>query len=358
MKVLITISRIFAGLVFVFSGFVKAVDPAGSAIKFEEYFVAFHLDFLIATALPLAVLLSAAEMMIGLNLLIGVRMKFTAWLLMIFMSCFTVLTLILALTNPVSDCGCFGDALILTNWQTFGKNIILFIPALIVFINRDKGHPFSTFIVEWALAGVNFLFPVLLSLYCLIHQPIIDFRPYKPGTNIPEKMSFPDGAAPAVYETLLVYEKNGQQQVFTESTYPWQDTTWKWVETKQTLISKGYEPPIHDFSITNAEGNDITEQVLSDSNYVFLIISPKLANASMKGMHRMNDLAMKANNLGFKTYCLTSSTNSQIEEFNNTFQPVFECCTTDETTLKDHCACKSRNPDSSDRHHPRKMEFP
>jgi uncharacterized membrane protein YphA (DoxX/SURF4 family) len=334
MKVIVVISRIFAGLVFVFSGFVKAVDPAGFAIKFEEYFMAFHLDILINMALPLAVLMSAAEMMIGLNLLIGVRMKFTAWLLIIFMSCFTTLTLILALTNPVSDCGCFGDALILTNWQTFGKNIILFIPALIVFINRDKCHPFSTSFVEWTLAGVNFLFPVLLSVYCLIHQPIIDFRPYKPGTHIPEKMSFPDGAATAVYETLLVYEKNGQQQVFSERSYPWQDTTWKWVETKQTLISKGYEPPIHDFSITNAEGNDITEQVLTDSNYVFLIISPKLANASIKGMRRMNDLAMKANNLGFKTYCLTASTNSQIEDFNNSFQPVFEFCTTDETTLK------------------------
>ena len=128
MKIILLLSRIFAGLVFVFSGFVKAIDPTGFAIKFEEYFLAFNLDFLVPVALPLAVVLSAAELMIGLNLLTRVGMKFTAWLLLVFMSFFTVLTFILALTNPVTDCGCFGDAIKLTNWQTFGKNVILMHP--------------------------------------------------------------------------------------------------------------------------------------------------------------------------------------------------------------------------------------
>jgi uncharacterized membrane protein YphA (DoxX/SURF4 family) len=133
MKFIFLISRIFIGLVFLFSGFVKAIDPFGSAIKFSEYFEAFHIDFLAFAALPLAILLSATELMIGLNLLAGLRMRFTAWLLLVFMSYFTLLTLVLAFTNPVSDCGCFGDALKLTNWQTFGKNIILFLPTLAVF---------------------------------------------------------------------------------------------------------------------------------------------------------------------------------------------------------------------------------
>jgi uncharacterized membrane protein YphA (DoxX/SURF4 family) len=334
MKIIVLISRILAGLVFVFSGFVKAVDPAGYAIKFEEYFLAFHVDFLIATALPLAILISSAEMMIGLNLLVGLRMKFTAWLLMIFMSFFTLLTLVLALTNPVSDCGCFGDALILTNWQTFWKNIILFIPTFIIFINRNKFSHLSSSFAEWIHAGMNFSLPVLLSVYCLIHQPILDFRPYKIGANIPDKMIVPDGAPLDEYKTILVYEKNGVQQEFAESNFPWQDTTWKWVETRQNLISKGYEPLIHDFSIANAEGIDITQQVLTHSGYVFLIIAPKVEKAAIKGMQRMNELAMKANNIGFKTYCLTSSTESQINDFRNTFRPVFDLCTTDETTLK------------------------
>jgi len=334
MKIIVLISRIFPGLVFVFSGFVKAIDPSGSAIKFEEYFLAFHLDFLVAAALPLAILLSAAEMMIGLNLLVGLRMKLTTWLLMIFMLVFTILTLLLALTNPVSDCGCFGDALKLTNWQTFGKNIILLIPTLILFINRKKLSHFSSSNKEWTLAVMNFMLPILLSVYCLIHQPLLDFRPYKIGTHIPDKMTIPDGAPMDKYETILVYKKEGVQQEFTESNFPWQDTTWKWVETRQNLISRGYETPIHDFSITNTEGIDITEQVLTDNGYVLLIIAPKLEQASMKGMLAMNELAMKANNLGFNTYCLTSSTSIQLDDFRNTFRPVYELCTTDETTLK------------------------
>jgi uncharacterized membrane protein YphA (DoxX/SURF4 family) len=334
MKIIILVSRILAGLVFVFSGFVKAIDPSGSAIKFEEYFLAFHLDFLISTALPLAILLGAAEMMIGLNLLVGLRMKLTAWLLLFFMSFFTILTLILALTNPVSDCGCFGDALKLTNWQTFGKNIILLIPTLIIFINRDKFINFSTSFAEWTLTGANLILPILISVYCLVHQPLLDFRPYKIGTHIPDKMTIPDGAPMDKYESILVYKKDGVQQSFTESNFPWQDTTWKWVETRQILISRGYETPIHDFSITNTAGIDITEQVLTDSAYVLLIIAPKLEKAAMKGMQRMNELAMKAENLGFNTYCLTSSTNIQVDDFKNSFKPVFELCTTDETTLK------------------------
>jgi hypothetical protein len=167
-----------------------------------------------------------------------------------------------------------------------------------------------------------------------MYQPILDFRPYKIGTHIPDKMNFPDGAPVDKYETILVYEKNGVKQEFTESSFPWQDTTWKWVETRQNLISKGYEPPIHDFSITNNEGLDITEQVLTDSGYVFLIIAPKLERASLKGMHRLNELTMKANNLGVNTYCLTSSTSDEINNFNNALQPAFNICITDETTLK------------------------
>ena len=334
MKIVLFISRFFVGLVFVFSGFVKAIDPFGSAIKFEEYFQAFHLDFLAFTALPLAIVLSAAELMIGINLLAGLRMKLTAWLLLIFMSFFTILTFILALTNPVSDCGCFGDALKLTNWQTFGKNIILYAPALVVFLNRKKFTHFLSSSPDWMLSGMNFFIAVLLSVYCIRHQPILDFRPYKIGTSIPEKMTVPVGAHVDQFETILVYEKNGVLKEFTESNFPWQDSTWKWMETRQNLISKGYEPPIHDFSITNEAGLDITDNVLSDSGYTFLIIAPFLEKASAKGMQQMNDLSLRAFDLGFSVYCLTASTNKQIGNFKRTFQPAFDICTTDETTLK------------------------
>jgi uncharacterized membrane protein YphA (DoxX/SURF4 family) len=334
MRISLFISRIFAGLVFTFSGFVKAVDPVGFAIKFEEYFLAFHFDFLMFIALPLAIILSAAELLIGLNLLAGLKMKLTAWLLLIFMMFFTLLTFILALTNPVSDCGCFGDAVKLTNWQTFWKNIILLVPTLFLFINRRKFHHVTTPALDWFLCGMNFLVGVMLSFYCIWHEPILDFRPYRIGTSIPEKMTVPEGAPVDQYETILVYEKNGEHKEFTESNFPWQDTTWKWVETRQNLISKGYEPPIHDFSITDEGGNDITDVILTDRGYTFLIIAPALEKASDKGLQRMNDLALRARELNFSVYCLTSSTSDRIENFKASFQPVFPVCTTDETTLK------------------------
>jgi uncharacterized membrane protein YphA (DoxX/SURF4 family) len=334
MKKAMLISRIFVGLVFVFSGFVKAIDPSGSAIKLEEYFMAFHMEFLAFLSFPFAILLGTCELFLGLNLLIGLRMKFIAWLLLIFMSYFTLLTLILALTNPVSDCGCFGDAIKLTNWQTFGKNIVLDIPALFIFLRRKDYAPIYAGTAEWFISFLNFMLPVLLSVYCLLHQPLLDFRPYSIGISIPESMSLPEGSPVDKYETILIYEKDHIRKEFTQDNFPWQDTTWKWVETRQKLIFKGEEPPIHDFSITNADGNDITKQVLDDSTFTFVVIAPKLEHASLKGMNKMNDLAMKIQHSGMHILCLTSSSTSQVQEFKKTFQPAFEISTSDETTLK------------------------
>jgi hypothetical protein len=327
-------SRIFVGLVFVFSGFVKAIDPSGTAIKLEEYLLAFHMPFLTFMAFPFAIALSTAELMIGLNLLLKIRMNLTSWLLLIFMTYFTVLTFILALSNPVTDCGCFGDAVKLTNWQTFWKNVILDVPALLIFRNRKVYGTCFPGKNEWLLLCFNLILPVILSVYCLLHQPVLDFRPYSVGTDIREKMTLPEGAPVDQYETMLVYEKNGIRKEFTAENYPWQDSTWKWVETKQKLIFKGEEPPIHDFSITTVEGDEITDGILVDTGYTFLIIAPKLEHASVKGMQKMNDLAMKVQNSGMRALCLTSSSTSEYEHFRNVFQPAFEICTTDETTLK------------------------
>jgi len=334
MKIILTISRIFAGIVFVFSGFVKAVDPMGFAIKLGEYLDAFHLGFLHFSALPVAIAVSAAELMIGLNLLAALRMRFTSWALLVFMCFFTVLTFILALTNPVSDCGCFGDALVLTNWQTFGKNGILIIPAILLFIYRKQFLPSSGSAREWGIVSFNFATGCIISVYCVIYQPLIDFRPYKTGTYIPEKMNIPPGAPVDRYATLLVYEKDGQRKEFTDKNFPWQDTTWKWVETRQKLISKGYEPPIHNFSITTSAGTDITNDILRDTGYVFLFIIPDLDRASDKGLLKLNNIALRSRELGIKAIALTASTNKQVTAYKARFQPAYEFYTTDETTLK------------------------
>lgn len=326
--------QILAGSIFIFSGFVKAVDPDGFAIKLSEYFLAFHLEFLDFLSYPIAIFFSSVEFMIGLNLIFRLRMRFTAWLLLIFMLFFTLLTFFLALTNPVTDCGCFGDFVKLTNWETFGKNVILFIPTLVIFIFRKRFNPKFSIWQEWFLSFVNFLLPAFLSLYCLKHEPIIDARAYKTGTSIPDKMSIPEDAPVDQFEITMIYEKNGVQKEFSETEIPWQDTTWKWVDRKEKLISRGYEPPIHDFAISDLSGEDITQTILTNSNYTFLIIATKLEKGNLKDFQKMNALSIQAAKLDMSTYCLTSSTTDEIQRFITNFQPAFTIGSCDETVLK------------------------
>lgn len=333
-QILLFISRVFIGIIFLFSGFVKAVDPLGSTYKFIDYFVAFHLDFLTPLAMPLAIFLSSAELVIGFCLFTGLRMRFASWLALIFMAVFTPLTLVLALTNPVTDCGCFGDAIILTNWQTFWKNIIIDAFVIPIFIFRKDFKINYDGIAEWLLTGSFALITVLFSVYCYRELPVIDFRPYKVGTNISEGMRIPEGAEPDEYKTILVYEKDGVQEEFTEDNYPWQDTTWKWIETKSVLVKKGYEAPIHDFSLTSLDGYDITSELLQNQGYTFLMVAYNFDKTNKEAFADANNLALMAYGRDMNFYCVTSSTNEEIETIKNELSPAFEIFTADEITLK------------------------
>jgi uncharacterized membrane protein YphA (DoxX/SURF4 family) len=335
-KLVRNIARLLTGIVFIFSGFVKAIDPLGSSYKFADYLDAYGLGFLMPLTLVLAILLSTSELLIGLCLFFKIRMKVTSWALLLFMIFFTLTTLSSAIFNPVSDCGCFGDALILTNWQTFFKNLILFIPTIIVFHQRNQFLGKFSDLFEWSIVGVMVMAIVMLSVYCLMNLPLIDFRPYKIGTDIAESMKIPEGVPVDEYETVLVYEKNGMKKEFTLNSpeKPWSDSSWKWVETRNVLIKEGYKPPIHDFSLTSKEGKDITQTVLNDTGYTLLIISYDLARASYKGMEQINKLASEAINSGYKVYGMTASVQDEIHKVENSLKPVFSFYTTDEITLK------------------------
>jgi hypothetical protein len=261
-------------------------------------------------------------------------MRVTSWLLLLFMSFFTILTFILAISNPVSDCGCFGDAITLTNWQTFGKNIILLIPALIVFWQRNRYESLYTGRAEWTLAISFALLGALLSVYCYHNLPLMDFRPYSTGTHIPDKMKIPEGMPADVYETVLVYEKDGVQKEFSAGDYPWKDSTWVWKETKQKLVKKGYESPIHDFLITSSSGDDITEELLQDTGYTFLIVAYDLSRPDRKTFEMLNKAAAEGQHSGYTYYLLTSSTQEEIDAFRESVKPPYEICTADEITLK------------------------
>ena len=332
MKIVRTISRIFVGIIFIFSGFVKVIDPLGSTYKFVDYFNAFHMSFFIPFAIYLAILLSIAELIIGISLLFNVKIKIGAWSVLLFMSFFTFLTFILAIYNPVSDCGCFGDALILTNWQTFFKNLIIIVPTIIIFIERNKFKTSYSCIEQWSIVGFFAIVMFYISIYSYNHLPIIDFRPYKIGTHIPEKMIIPDNAPQDEYETLLYYEKDGEVKEFSLKNIP--DSTWTWVETKNKLLKQGYHPPIHDFSISTIDGDDITDIILDSDDYYFLLVAYNIETTDLDCQNKVNDFADFCLDNGFKFICLTSSTNEQIEDFRQITNAQYEFGNTDEITLK------------------------
>jgi uncharacterized membrane protein YphA (DoxX/SURF4 family) len=334
LKPLIIFFRIVIGAVFVFSGFVKGIDLQGSAIKFDDYFVAFGMDFFIPVSLPLAIFLISTEFIIGISLLFGYRTYWGTWGVSLFMAAFTLLTLGLALFNPVSDCGCFGDAIVLTNWQTFWKNVVLMIMVLLVFYHRKKFKPAYHAITDWSILVVIFVLFTGFSLYSYRHLPMIDFRPYNAGTNIPEKMKIPADAPVDEYETILIYEKNGIRKGFNLDNFPWQDSTWSFVEQKSILIKEGYKPPIHDFIISTQDGNEITDIVLSDEAFLFILVSADLAKADKEALQKLDTLSLYCNQTGVKFYSLSSSTNSEIEQIKISQQLSLNFYFTDETTLK------------------------
>ena len=249
---------------------------------------------------------------------------------MILMIIFTPLTLVLALTNPVSDCGCFGDAIHLTNWQTFGKNVVIIIFALILFTGRKKAKSVTTPPTEWAIISSVAMLFVIFSILNLKYLQLFDFLPYKTGNNIPEGMVIPEGKPVDEYETTFIYEKEGVQKEFTLENYPADDTTWKFVDQKSVLIKKGYLPPIHDFSLVTLDGYDITDMILDDSGYNLLMVSTKLDEAKRNHLEAGFDLGMDCLLKGIGFYVVTASATDELTGYSNglTF------CSADEITLK------------------------
>lgn len=334
-RILLLISRLFLGIVFVFSGFVKAIDPLGSNYKIEDYLHAMgpFMSHFTGIAFIASILLSATELLIGLNLILGVRLKETTWAAALFMVVMTPITLWIAIANPVHDCGCFGDALIITNWQTFWKNIILSAFVVVIFLLRKSHKPLVCNRTQWVLCVYSFLFTVGLSFYCLKHLPIIDFRPYKIGTNIIKGMETPPNAEKDSFDIKLIYAKNGQEKEFSLENYPRNDSSWTFVDQRSVLIKKGYEPPIHDFTI-DTDGGEITDIVLNDPGYTFLLISYDFTKADLSKSEQINQIYQYALKNGYKFYALTASVKEDIAKYKQTTKAEYPIGLTDKITLK------------------------
>ena len=337
MRLVKNLCRIIVGIVFIYSGFVKGIDPLGSDYKFTDYFNAFGMGWMNATTLFFSFALSLAEFLIGTALLFNLWVSRMAWGSLLFMAFFTPLTLVLALTNPVSDCGCFGDAMILTNWQTFWKNIILFLLAIMIFVYRKEYKSSLSLMGQFSfltLAGAGML---CLSIYCYRHLPVLDFRPYAVGKNITEGMRLPEGAKPDQYEVTLKYKnkQTGEIRSFTEKNYPWQDTlNWEYESSSERLVKKGYITPIHDLVIEHPTLGNITEEILEDDNHTILAVAYNLNQSDTQYQPAINRLAEYARKKGIRFYGLTSSTERDIEAYKKRNHVPYEFCTADEIQLK------------------------
>lgn len=331
------ISRILFGVVFIFSGFVKAIDPLGSVYKFQDYFLAFNAEWLFPTALPFAVLMSALEFVIGVTVLLGIKMRWSAWGGLLFMAFFTPLTLYIAIYDPVSDCGCFGDALIITNWATFYKNIFILAAAIFIFIHRNKVKPLWSETRDWYLAGFVTLFIIWLSVYCLRNLPIIDFRPWKVGNNVNELVI----PTPEVADTYLIYEnKNtGERKEYAPSELPWNDPgfmeDWKFADQRRVVIQEYQEPAINNFIIQDEYGDDYTESYVGHPGYQFLVITYDVNRTNKRAFERrINDFAAKAEHEGVSLIVLTGSSFSNIDAFRHEVQAAYPFYQSDEIALK------------------------
>jgi len=342
-KFLVELSRMIVGAVFVFSGFVKAVDPLGFTYKIQDYLVVMSLSDLFPLALPVAVIMVTAEFALGVLLLLGICRKWTTRLIGLFMIFFTPLTLWIAIANPVKDCGCFGDALVISNWQTFYKNIILLAGTVLLVLKQEQITPLYSMKTARYAALFTLLFGVLFALHNVYRLPVFDFRPFSIGASIPQQM-FVDPEKADVYETIFIYSKDGVEKEYTEENYPWNDSTWTFVDMKTSLVRAGHKPAIEDFAVEVLyfdetgglwkAGRDITDLIVTDPSYSFLMIAYSLEEMNVRHLERFKKVSLYAADNGYPFYLLTASDTAVISVWEQQHQTGFRFCHADERVLK------------------------
>ena len=335
LKMIVNLCRIIVAVTFIFSGFVKAIDPIGTQYKLQDYLGAIGMAGILPnwTLLAVAVFLAAIEFCIGIFLLFAIQRRLISKLTVAFMAFMTMVTVWIVVADPVKDCGCFGDALHLTNTETLIKNIVLLVCSLAIMYRPLAMFRFVSKSNQWIVTNYTIVFILVSSGFSLYFLPIFDFRPYHIGMNIPRGMETPKGAKLPQFKTTFIMEKNGQRKEFTLDNYP--DASWKFIDSKTVQTSEGYIPPIHDFSITdNKTGLDLTNSVLSHKGYTFLLIAPHLETADDSNFGDIDRLYEYAQSYDIPFYCLTASTTKAIKRWVDLTGAEYSFCITDEAVLK------------------------
>ena len=332
---MVNICRFVLAATFLFSGFVKLNDPAGTQYKIEDYGLVFGLSSLLVYPFPLllAAILGVVEFCLGAYMCFGIYKKRSTRTILAFMLFYTPLTFYLALANPISDCGCFGDVWVLTNWQTFWKNLLLLCAAWYAVRNKHSIVRFVTERNQWMLSVYTSLYAMLFVGIHFFHLPLIDFRPYHIGADLLEKMG-ESAQEEAQMETYFIMEKDGERKEFTLENYP--DSTWTFVDSRtETIGGELKEPEIADFQMRLVEtGQDITEALLRQDGYKFLLVAPYLEQADDGVMDRIALLNDYCAEHGYPLYCLTSSGEEGITRWKNLTGSEYPFCHSDAVVLK------------------------
>lgn len=330
MKLLRNSFRIFVGLVFVFSSFVKGVDPLGTAFRIEDYFIAFGIPWAVQFSLGLSVFLCMLEFVTGISLLFNLWIRKTAWLLLLMMTYFTVLTFIDAMWNLVPDCGCFGDAVKLTNLQTFIKNVILMLFVIPVFVWKKKYRSLlsrRTDIVILLLASGCFLW---MSVYSVRHLPLIDFMAWKKGNQVNETEKH-DVKFYVIYKN----KKTGEKKEYLASNYPWNDSVWmsQWVFDSQRVedLNPGKMPGL---LAEDMEGNDVTSSILGYPDYHFILVAYHLDGTEKSAFLKILPFYKNASAAGIPFVCITTGTPAGIRQFRLENGTAFDFYNADDVILK------------------------
>ncbi|OOG78013.1 BT_3928 family protein [Flavobacterium sp. A45] len=335
MKNIITqFSRIFVGILFIISGLIKLNDPVGFSYKLAEYFSepVFNMPFFVPFSLAIALFIVILEVVLGVMLLIGYKSKWTIWLLLLLIVKFTFLTFYSAYFDVVKDCGCFGDALHLTPWQSFTKDVVLLFFILILFINMKLVKPLFSNKAQNSLSILTVLLCCFMGYWVINHLPLKDFRAFKVGNNIQKGMEIPEGAPKSVVEMIFIYKVNGVDKEFTEKDLANIPAGATFVDRKDKIISEGYVPPIHDF-VMEKDGSDYKEELLQEPK-LLMVVAYDLALANTDGLAKIEQINKKASAKGYKVIGMTASTPEQIEKIKKQYGITFDFYFCDAIPLK------------------------
>ncbi len=308
MKFIIWLLRIVVGVLFIFSGLVKANDPLGLSYKMNEFFEVWNMAWMMPYALMMSVAMIAFEIIAGVALLLGYAQKLFSILLLLLITFFTFLTAYVLFSGKIKECGCFGDCIKITNEETFWKDVALLVFGFILFLYRKKINPLLPKTAGNVMMVLTVAFAFGIQWWTLEHLPFYDCLPYKIGADAKLDSKIPPGAIPDKYETIMVYEKDGVKKEFNMQNYPWQDSTWKFVTSESKLISKGNaEPKMKDFVITDYDGNDHTEELLNTPGYTFLLFVKDPDFARKDNLETLHGLIKQAQQQAIPFYVLCSA---------------------------------------------------